>query len=161
MSSRPAPIVSIALSLVVALALTIVPLPDALDPYRPPWVALVVLHWCVRSPQRFGLTLAWICGLMLDALKGGLLGQHALAMLLAAFIVLKFQLRIRVFPVAQQTLTIAAIIVLYESVLIVIDGFAGKPVGGPARFFSVFGTLFVWPLMSVLPAMAAARREAR
>ena len=36
-----------ALSLVVALALTIVPLPAATEPFRPDFAALVLLYWAL------------------------------------------------------------------------------------------------------------------
>ena len=161
MNSRASapPVGTIFLSIVIALALTIVPMPAVTAAYRPEWVALLVLYWCLRAPQHFGLTIAWVCGLMLDALKGGLLGQHAFALLIAAFIIQKFQLRIRVFPILQQTLTIAVITALFELILLGLDGFAGRPVGGTARLWPAVVTLLVWPLISALPLWPSAQRE--
>ena len=85
-------------SLIFGLILTIVPLPDALDAWRPAWLAMLVLYWTLDQPERFGLLGAWLVGIAMDTLTGTLLGQHALALMVIAFINLKLHLRIRVFP---------------------------------------------------------------
>ena len=39
----------------VALLLTVVPLPDWLRPARPDWVGLVLIYWCLALPERVGV----------------------------------------------------------------------------------------------------------
>ena len=65
-------------SFLAALALTVLPLPDWVALIRPEWVALVLIYWCMALPGRVGVGFAWITGLLLDVLRAGLLGQHAL-----------------------------------------------------------------------------------
>ena len=48
-ASRRVPVL---LSIVAAIMLTIVPLPEAMLPYRPDWVALVLIYWCLALPER-------------------------------------------------------------------------------------------------------------
>ena len=73
-------------SLVVALILMILPLPDWAQIYRPNWVALVLIYWSMALPGRVGLWFAFFCGIVLDTLLGTLLGQHALALVIIIFL---------------------------------------------------------------------------
>ena len=73
-----------ALSSLVALALAVLPLPNALEAFRPDFLVLVVLYWSIESPRAGGLTLAFMAGLALDVIQGVVLGQHALALTLMA-----------------------------------------------------------------------------
>src|SRR5690606_34368320 len=101
------------LSLVAALLVAIVPLPIAFAPFRPDAVLLVLLYWGIASEQHFGVFTAFWSGLLLDAMTGALLGQHALALLVVVYLIRRFHLRIRVFPLSQLTLTVAFLLALY------------------------------------------------
>ncbi|HET7656217.1 MAG TPA: rod shape-determining protein MreD, partial [Luteimonas sp.] len=61
-------------SLVVALLLGLLPLPVWLQPYRPNWLALVLVYWLIEAPERVGLGVAFLMGLVADLAFGGLLG---------------------------------------------------------------------------------------
>ena len=71
---------------VLALAATVAPLPEWLEPYRPDFVALTVLWFCLLSPRLLGLTYGWCAGLALDGFSGVLLGQHALTLTVIAYV---------------------------------------------------------------------------
>ena len=49
---------SIYLTLIVAIILAMVPLPVAIDMFRPDWVALVVLYWVIALPHHLGIVSA-------------------------------------------------------------------------------------------------------
>ena len=83
-------------SLVVALILMILPLPDWAQMYRPNWIALVLIYWSMALPQRVGLWYAFFCGIVLDTSLGTLLGQHTLALVVVVYFNLNFHQRIRV-----------------------------------------------------------------
>ena len=72
---------TIAISVMIALVLTIIPLPEWGEALRPAWVALVVFYWVLALPERFNIGWAWLTGLLLDALTGSLLGAHALVLM--------------------------------------------------------------------------------
>ena len=46
------------LSLLAALLLTIVPIPSAIEIYRPQWVVLFVIYWTIALPQRVSVGMA-------------------------------------------------------------------------------------------------------
>jgi rod shape-determining protein MreD len=73
----------IGFSLLLALLLNF--LPTAAWPGLPDWLALVIVFWSVREPRRVGMGLAFLFGVAMDVADASLLGQHALAYVLAAY----------------------------------------------------------------------------
>ncbi len=110
----------------VALMLSMVPLPEAAEPLRPDWVAMVVLYWVIAVPERFGMVFAWIAGLLLDVSTGTLLGQHALGLVLVAAVGLRLHQRLRLFPLAQQTLVIVALLFFKQVIVLWTSGMADR-----------------------------------
>ncbi len=100
----------IVLSFVVAGLMAIMPLPEWAIYYRPEWVALVVVYWVVNNPERVGIGVAWMVGIMVDALTGSLFGLHALGLALVAWLALRLRLRLRLFTVYQQASLVFVII---------------------------------------------------
>ena len=58
----------------VALLLTLLPLPNALEGWRPYWIALVVIYWHLETHQLGSLGAGFAIGLTLDVTTGALLG---------------------------------------------------------------------------------------
>lgn len=133
------------LSFFAAFVLAIFSLPDFLPDYiayaRPHWVALVLFYWIISLPHRVGLVAAWISGLMLDVLQGGLLGQQALAFLVIGYIAASSYQRMRMFSVWQQAMIIFAAIFVAEMILFVID------------FMTIDRT---WKFLYLLPSIVSA-----
>lgn len=145
-----------ALSL-AALTATVVPLPGWLALARPDFVALVVLWLALLAPRSTGLLYAWSMGLALDAFRGVLLGQHALALVLIAWIALKLRLQVRAYPLLQQTAVVFALLWLDEFVIFWIDGVSGHPVTDWIRWLTVPVGAACWPLAARLFARATTR----
>jgi rod shape-determining protein MreD len=143
---------------VLALAASVAPLPSVLEPYRPNFVALTVLWFCLLSPRLLGLAFAWCAGLALDGFQGVLLGQHALTLTCIAYVAAKFRLQIRAFPPLQQSAVVLALLWLNEFLLFWIDGVAGHPVTDWRRWLSVPVSAACWPLLAGLYARFASRR---
>jgi len=143
---------------VLALAATVVPLPELVEPFRPNFVALTVLWFCLLSPRLLGLSYAWIAGLALDGFAGVLLGQHALTLTVIAYVACKLRLQIRAFPPLQQSAVILALLWLNEFLLFWIDGIAGHAITDWRRWIPVPVSAALWPLVTVLYARFAPRR---
>jgi len=137
----------VTLTVFIALIFAIVPLPTAIEPAKPHLLLLFVIYWALSAPRIAGLMFAWFCGLAIDLLKGPLLGQHAAAFLLVAFLTHKFQLRMRIFPIYHQTLTVFMLLALYEFLLFWIDGIIGQAVMTWLRWLPVITSTLVWPLL--------------
>jgi len=147
-------------SLIIGLMLTIAPLPEAAIAWRPAWLAMLVLYWTIHRPDRLGLLGAWLVGIAMDTLSGALLGEHALALTVIAFISLKMHLRIRVFPKGQQALTVLLLVLVYEFLLYWIDGVAGHSTAGMGRWLPVISSAVLWVPLGILLnwALTIARR---
>ncbi len=101
-------------SLVVAMALRIVFLPDNLFNYNPDWVLLCLIYWSMAVPDRVGVGTAWLTGLFTDILTGRMLGQHALAYAVIIFFCAKVQHRLRLHPISQQIVSILGFLFLSQ-----------------------------------------------
>jgi rod shape-determining protein MreD len=142
--------VPVLLSALVALALAILPLPALLESLRPDFLVVVVLYWSIEAPRAGGLSLAFFSGLALDVINGVVLGQHALALTLMSAWATNLRLRIRVFSMLTQCLTIFALLTGYQFVLFWIDGATGNPVTTFSRWLApVIGAL-LWPMLVAL-----------
>lgn len=94
------------LSLLFALCVYIVPLSESLVWYRPHWVLLCLLYWVMALPERVGMGTAWVAGLVLDALGGGLFGSNALALVLVTYFSELIHQRLRMFTSWQQCIIV-------------------------------------------------------
>jgi rod shape-determining protein MreD len=139
-----------ALSALVALALAVLPVPAVVAAFRPDLLVLVVFYWSIESPRAGGLTLAFMSGLALDILQGVVLGQHALALTLMAAWATHLRLRLRVFSILSQCLTIFALLTGYQFILFWVDGATGNPVTAFGRWLApVIGAL-LWPVLTAI-----------
>lgn len=137
----------ILVSTVIALLLTIAPLPHVLSVARPDWVLLLVIYWSLNAPMVAGLSYAWLCGLLVDALVGTLIGEHALALVLVAALAHRFQLRIRIFPILHQAVTVLMLVMVYHFLLFWIDGVVGNSFNSWLRIVPILVGGALWPVL--------------
>lgn len=140
----------VAVCIILALILAIVPLPDWAEPYRPDWVAMTLIYWSMVLPRSYGVGSAWLVGIVLDVAQGTLLGQHALALSLITYMTVKFHLQLRVFPWSQMTAVVLALLVLYQFILFWINGVAGTYAPAVTYWGPVVTGTLLWPLVSLL-----------
>ena len=137
------------ITILIAFMLMIMPLPDAIESFRPDWLALILIFWAMTVPRSYSIGVAWVLGIVLDVAQGTLLGQHALALCVIVYITVKFHLLMRVFPLSQLTATVFALLALYQFLLFWINGVAG--ISAPAIDYwapVVTGTI-IWPVLSM------------
>lgn len=137
-------------TLAIALFLTAMPLPDWLVSWRPEWIPLVLVFWCITLPHRIGIGTAWVTGMLLDVLQGALLGQHALALTIVAFLSLKLHQRLRVYPLWQQSLSIFVLVMLYQLLLLWISGIAGVSTGNWLYWLPSLSSMLLWPVINTV-----------
>ncbi len=136
-------------TLLIALMLTLVPLPHILAVIRPDWVMLVLIYWCLALPERVSVTTGWVAGITLDVATGSLLGQHALEYALIAFIVVRLHKRIRLFPVWQQAVTVMLLATMAQLLTVWVSGLITQPTGGLLGWLPVISNLLIWPILFV------------
>ncbi|MDD3609341.1 MAG: rod shape-determining protein MreD [Halothiobacillaceae bacterium] len=137
-------------SLALSLMLFLLPAPEVLRPYLPLWPLLVVLFWCLHTPERFGLAGAWITGLFVDLGTGAMLGQNALLYTLCAALILWLHLLLRPLPRIQLALFVAGLSGFYLFFDLWMRGGVGESTLAWAFFYPILGNLLAWPLLSLV-----------
>lgn len=139
----------IALSLFIALLINF--LPTAAWPWLPDWVALVLVFWCVREPRHVGMGSGFALGLAMDVADSSVLGQHALAYVLAAYAGAWLSRRILWFPIGQQALHVLPILLLVQFVQLAVRIVPGVESPGLLYFVGPFIAVLFWlPLTFLL-----------
>ena len=147
----------ITVTFVVALLVTALPMPESITFWRPAWVVLVLIYWCMAAPDQIGVVIGWTAGLLLDVMTGTLLGQHALGLSVVAYITHRVHRRVRVLPPWRQGPTIFGIVFLYQALILWSNGIRGLPVMVSAYWVSPFISMLLWPWLFFL--LRAVRRR--
>tara|TARA_R110000787_G_scaffold63442_2_gene142774 strand:+ start:114 stop:593 length:480 start_codon:yes stop_codon:yes gene_type:complete len=133
------------LTFLVALMASIMPLPLSVDAFRPDWVLVVLLYWCLALPTRVNVISAWVMGFILDVLLGSTLGVHAGAMAISVYIVASNFQKIRNFSVWQQAMIVGVLSALYHLIVFWLQRFLTDAVFLPSYLYPVFTTIVLWP----------------
>lgn len=148
--ARPIPSYLVAASLAMGFLLTLLPWPASWHWLVPDFILVTLVYWNLRSPRQAGLGAAFLFGLLTDATLGTLLGQHALAYLLVAFITITFQRRLQNFPLWGRALQLAPLFVGQALLVLVSGPFFGRAVLD-WRYLAAGGlAALLWPLAAWL-----------
>jgi rod shape-determining protein MreD len=120
------------------------------EPFRPDWVSLVLIYWCMAAPERVGVGTGFVVGIVLDTLYGSILGLHALAKSLTAYLAIKTHLKLRMFPRLQQAIAIGVLLVLNQLLILWIRGMLGKAPTGIGYWTPSIVGMVVWPWLFVI-----------
>jgi len=153
----PARVSTVVLSFACALVLDFMPWPDLR--LVPEFAALVLTFWCVRQPRLVGLGVAWTVGLISDAGNGVLLGQHALAYSVLAFLAIWLSRRILWFGPGLQALHVAVMLLIAEGVTVLVRLGAGDQLPGWAVIVGPLAGAALWPVVSWLLLLPQRRLE--
>jgi rod shape-determining protein MreD len=135
------------LTAVIGFLLMLAPLPGWASAIRPGFLVLVVIYWSTMAPYSGGITLAFLSGIALDAAQGGLIGQHAFALSLIAFLAIRFHLLMRAKPLFEQSFIVLATVFVYELCLAAIDGWTDHGTFGAARWIYPATSALIWPII--------------
>jgi len=110
----------VAMTLVAALLLNLMPLSGWALMLRPDFVALTLLYWGIHQPRKIGFFPAWLLGLAMDVAEGSLFGQHALAYSVMMFSAIALHRRVAMFGVRNQMLHVLAILLLMQVIVLAV-----------------------------------------
>jgi rod shape-determining protein MreD len=137
--------VIIIFTLLIALMASIMPMPLNADAFRPDWVLIVLMYWCMALPGRVNILTAWVMGFLLDVLLGSVLGVHAAAMAISIYIIVGNHQKIRNFSIWQQALIIGVLAALYHLVVFWLQRFLIDVVFLTSYLYPVITTIVLWP----------------
>ena len=138
------------LVLLIALVLTILPMPHLLVALRPPWIFLFVLYVQFYLPSYFKVTFIFLIGLCLDVLLSTVIGEHAFAMLLTTWLVSGKARRFNFFTMGQQMALIMPFCLIYQFIILLIDAFIGYHYDPLMTVCSAVISMLLWPWIKLL-----------
>jgi len=147
---RPAKPWFVLLSLSAGLVANLIPLAGTALVLRPDFLALVLLYWCIQQPRYVGVGTAWVVGLLMDVGDATLFGQHALAYAVLAYGAEYFRRRVLRFPLWQQAVQVAALLILCALIVLLVRFVGGAAFPGWNYFAPPLVGALLWPLVSVL-----------
>jgi rod shape-determining protein MreD len=124
---------------------------------RPDFVLIVLLFWTAHEPRSIGQGVAFALGLLMDVSDSMLLGQHALAYVIATFGTQVLRVRILSFHLPEQTLHILGLTILATAVMLALNLSLGAKFPGIAFLVSPFLTAFCWAPVNWLLYSSAVR----
>ncbi|MET0288475.1 MAG: rod shape-determining protein MreD [Pseudoxanthomonas sp.] len=148
------------LSILLALLLSLVPLPELVQPLRPFWLALVMAYWVIELPDSVGLGTVFAIGLVSDLVLGGVLGEQALRLTIMAFILQRFRARLRFFPLSQQALALGGLLLNDRIIDLAIHVVLGLPTLPWMYWWAPVVGMLLWPpLFLLIDALHLGRRR--
>ncbi len=142
--------VRLLLALLVMFVMTILPMPDLITGFRPPWVLLFVLYIQLVMPKYFNLVFLFVIGLFLDVLSTAPLGEHAFALLLTTWIVTNKTRRFPFFNLGQQMAYVIFYCLMYQLIILFMDVFLGYQYNLFSAISSAFIGMLLWPWLRLL-----------
>ena len=125
--------------------------------WAPDFVALTLIFWTLREPDRVGFLTAFICGILMDALFGTVLGQQSLAYVTLCYLTFALSRRLPSFDLFGQSLHILPVLLISQLfVMLVRLWFDGLWPGWEWFLASVTGAL-LWGIWTKLLTPRALR----
>jgi rod shape-determining protein MreD len=134
----------------VAILLTLLPMPVWTVWLRPAWVMMVLIYWAMVVPYQVSIGTAWIVGILLDVLNGTLLGEHAVALTVVTYFVLRMHAQLRMYPMLQQGLWVFLFALIYQLILYCIQGVIGELPKTWLYWSSSVTSMLLWPWIFIL-----------
>jgi rod shape-determining protein MreD len=137
-------------TLVLGIVGNLLPLEGVAASFKPDFLALVILYWCIQEPRLVGVGTAWFLGLVMDVADATVFGQHALAYAVLAYAAEYFRRRVLRFPLWQQAAQVLLLLLFCAGLVVLVRLVGGAP---PPRWTYVVGSLtgaLLWPLFSVM-----------
>ncbi len=147
-------------SLVLALALKLLPWSGWALTLRPDFLLIVLLIWAQKRPSLVGMTLAWLLGLLADIQDGVVLGQYALGYVVGVYLVQYLQRRLLQFALHFQAMHVFVILLLVEVVSLVVGWTSGKSPRIHMMFIAAPVGALLWYGLAYLIRMPAAGKHA-
>ncbi len=143
----------IVLTLALAFFLNLLPWSGFGLLIRPDFVALTLLYWCIHWPRKVGFGTAWGIGLLVDVADATLLGEHAFAYSLLAYLAIILRRRVLLFSAREQVWHILPVLLISQLAILLIKVYNGAEFIGWGYFLSSVTGSLLWPALSALLAI--------
>ncbi|MBP8925205.1 MAG: rod shape-determining protein MreD [Pseudomonadales bacterium] len=139
----------------IALVLALMALPVWLMAARPDWLGLWVVYWITRQPARIGMGMAWLVGLLMDGVGGGVLGRHALALAVVAYACLVLRSRMLIYTLPQQMALVFLMTTLDQLLCHWVQNLSGHSTPNLSFLMGPVASAILWPMLAMIGARDA------
>lgn len=129
--------------------------------WLPDFLALTLIYWTVHDPRHVGMTIAFICGLLMDIHTGSVLGQTALAYVIMSYAAFSLHRRLPWFGLVGQALHILPLLLISQLVVLAVRLWFDGLWPGLPWFLQSFTGAVLWPAVSLVLSWPERRAEER
>ena len=142
----------IAVTLLVGLALSMLQNIDLWGraAWTPDFLALTLVFWSIHQPQRIGIGVAFVFGLLVDVHQGAMLGQHALSYTVLSFLAIAIHRRLLWFHASSQALQVLPLFAASHAIELCVRLIAGSSFPGWWLLLAPMLESLLWPVISVI-----------
>ena len=137
------------MTFILGFVLSAIPLPDTIVDWRPCWLAMFLIYWCMALPERVGIASAWFLGLLFDVQQSFILGQHALGFTFLAYIIIKNHKRMRVYPLLQQSLVVCLYLIIFQAIMLLVMLLSKTITYTWFYWVPAFTSMLIWPWLFI------------
>lgn len=143
---HPSKLRTIYLSIFAAFMCLLLPWSGTALTLRPDFVLLVIIFWLIRAPNLCNVGTAWLVGIFVDLVTGGLFGQYALAYTITAFFAVYYQRRLVLFNHTQQLFYVFLLLLISQIIFLILKTFTGAQSLGLTYFLPTVSGVVLWRL---------------
>ena len=136
-------------SILVALILSVYPLPLGIRWWRPEFVLLVAIYWMSAFPETISLLFLCVVGLFQDLLEAVPLGQHGLSLVIVAYICIQSHQRVSNFSVWKEAGWIFVLVGVQQLASNWVQSLTARPLSGLIFLGPAFTSALVWPFFRI------------
>ena len=132
--------------ILLSIVLTIIPLPDLINSFRLPWLMMTVIYFSIFNVALIGVLSAWLSGLILDLMAGGLMGENAMILSVISYLSYRFRFQIRVYPIWQIMVVVLLFLSFGELLSLWIQGVSGTMNISVIVWINISIAVIIWPI---------------
>ena len=141
---------TIYLSLLATLILDSIYLSSSFLVIKPTFVLLALIYWNIALPDKVGIVLSLVMGIIVDFIEGSVLGTYPLLFVVVAYLCQRFFYQFRVMKIIQQSIILFVLFLFIKQYLAIDFSFS---YGSNFNLFNSSNLLITF-LYSLLSAIA-------
>ena len=141
---------TIYLSLLATLILDSIYLSSSFLVIKPTFVLLALIYWNIALPDKVGIVLSLVMGIIVDFIEGSVLGTYPLLFVVVAYLCQRFFYQFRVMKIIQQSIILFVLFLFIKQYLAIDFSFS---YGSNFNLFNSSNLLITF-LYSLLSALA-------
>lgn len=135
------------ISLMIAMVLDFIPISGSM-PWLPNATLLMLIYWLANCPHYINLGTSFCLGLVVDIGTGSPLGGHALAYILAAYLIIVNHRQFGIQNYGFQAVLVWIALIISETILVLVQIISKNYFSGWLVWLAPFVGALLWPFLS-------------